>query len=64
MELGGTGKHRIRVGAHQTDGTNDQDEDNRQHDCKFGDVLPGVIIPESTKWISHRATPFARQIVI
>jgi hypothetical protein len=57
---GDRGEYVIGVGSDQTDSSNDNDQDYRQHDCIFGDILSFLIAPKSPKML-HKLMPSSRE---
>src|SRR5215472_15775692 len=50
---GDVGEHVIRVGANQANGTNNNNENNRQHDRILGNVLSLLFAPKSARKLFH-----------
>jgi hypothetical protein len=50
---GDVGKHRVAVRADQADGADHDDEDRRDQDCVFGNILTILIEEQAAKRTSH-----------
>src|SRR5712692_5763732 len=54
---GDRGKHVVRVGADEPDGSHDKYQDHRKHHCVLGDVLPVILLPCALKNSDHMPPP-------